>query len=105
MPTLAEFRRLQLLNRAQPNRRWDSCTEKRQCIMCDRVFSGSEVDVRTRDHFKPDLRCPGCGSAPEMWVRLGNPLTDAVVWADWAEAMARSRELEEAVEKSLLPTQ
>ncbi|MGB8167404.1 MAG: hypothetical protein WCF18_07925 [Chthoniobacteraceae bacterium] len=33
------------------------------------------------------LACPNCGSAPALWVRLGNPLIDEEVWSDWESAM------------------
>jgi hypothetical protein len=51
--------------------------------MCERKFSGNEVIVRhlRRDHAR--LACPACGSAPQFWVRLGNPLLEDHVWADW----------------------
>lgn len=33
------------------------------------------------------VACPGCQSAPKLWVRPGNPLVDETAWADWENAM------------------
>jgi hypothetical protein len=79
--------RLQLLNNAQPGQPWASCAEKRQCIMCETVFRGNDVTVRQIDRARVQLACPSCGSAPQFWVRVGNPLLNDQVWQDWELAM------------------
>ena len=82
--------RLQLLNEAQPGRPWRSCSEKRRCIACERTFRGTSVTVSALKNGATRLGCPRCGSAPELWVRLGNPFVDEQVWADWERALERS---------------
>jgi hypothetical protein len=72
--------RLQLLNQLQPGQSWQSCAEKRQCIMCERTFRGWDVMVRRRRSGRLQLACPTCDSGPQFWVRLGNPLLDDRVW-------------------------
>ena len=78
---------LALLNEAQPDRPWRSCAEKRRCVACETVFRGSEVVVRGSRPRASRLACPKCGSAPALWVRLGNPLIDEEVWNDWESAI------------------
>jgi hypothetical protein len=80
-------KRLELLNQAQPDRPWSSCSEQRRCVICENVFSGDEVIVRNSRQRGVRLACPKCGSAPALWVRLGNPLVDQEVWADWESLM------------------
>ena len=88
MPTLVlQEVRLDLLNQAQPNRPWRSSTEKRRCVVCDKVFRGNDVLVREETAGGNRLACPTCHSAPALWVRLGNPLIDNAIWADWEAAL------------------
>jgi hypothetical protein len=82
--------RLQLLNEAQPGRPWGSCKEKRRCIMCERTFRGSDVIVRQSREGVVQLGCPNCDSKPQFWVRLGNPLLEEHIWADWEVALRSS---------------
>lgn len=84
MAHTSRHRRLELLNAAQPNRPWHSISERRQCIACEREFHGIEVPIGRDER----LACPGCGRAPSLWVRGGNPLLDNVAWSDWQEAMS-----------------
>ena len=86
----SEPERLALLNEAQPGRPCESCAEKRLCLACERTFRGSAATVRTTPNGAIRLVCPGCGSAPDVWVRLGNPLIDEEVWGDWERAIAHS---------------
>lgn len=81
-------KRLAALNAAQPDRPWKSCRERRQCVMCDHVFRGSDAAVRrTSRGALTRLTCPSCGAEPTCWVRLGNPLTDERIWAEWESAI------------------
>lgn len=79
--------RLELLNEVHPGRPWRSCAEKRRCVVCDGVFRGRDVVVHSSRPQATSLACPVCGSAPALWVRLGNPLLDDRVWAEWESAM------------------
>jgi hypothetical protein len=82
--------RLQLLNEVQPGQSWQSCAEKRQCIMCERIFRGWDVMVRRRRSGRLQLACPTCDSGPQFWVRLGNSLLADHVWQDWELAIRSS---------------
>ena len=77
---------LELLNASQPIV-WHSCADRRRCIVCEHVFRGDEVMTR-RNHGVTRLRCPKCGSGPELWVRPGDPLLDENAWSDWECALA-----------------
>lgn len=92
--------RLKLLNLSQPNQPWESCAEKRLCIVCDRTFRGSSATVRGTGG-SPRLSCPSCGSGPEFWVRPGNPLIDVEIWADWERAIEQSAAEDPEEEKHL----
>jgi hypothetical protein len=82
--------RLELLNNAQPRQPWESCEEKRQCIMCERTFRGRDAIIRRQRSGTLHLGCPICDSGPQFWVRPGNPLLDHHVWSDWELAIASS---------------
>lgn len=86
----SENRRLQLLNATRSGRPWESCAEKRLCVSCERTFRGTAATLRQTPTGAARLVCPGCGSTPDAWVRLGNPLTDEEVWSDWERAIAHS---------------
>ncbi len=86
---LTDEKRLGLLNLSQPHQPWESCAEKRRCIACERTFRGTSATVRGTNG-STRLSCPTCGSGPEFWVRLGNPLTDNEIWADWERAIEKS---------------
>lgn len=83
-------KRLTLLNERQPARPWRSLSEKRSCVICEKTFTGREVSVRWSRNRITRLGCPHCESAPELWVRLGNPLTNERAWADWETALAEA---------------
>lgn len=80
--------RLELLSNSQPGRPWRSVFEKRRCIVCEHTFRGRDAVVRWARHCVTKLGCPKCDSAPALWVRIGNPLTDDSVWAEWERALA-----------------
>jgi hypothetical protein len=82
-------KRLQRLNNAQSGRPWQSVTEKRRCIVCERAFRGKDVRMRWSRPGVVQLTCPTpeCESGPAAWVRLGNPLMNAAVWSEWEAAI------------------
>lgn len=92
--------RLETLNRTQPERPWSSLTESRRCIACDHIFNATQVVIRRRREGVR-LSCPRCGGAPALWVRLGNPLIDDQVWAEWETAIQSTAE--EAQELEAIP--
>jgi hypothetical protein len=87
--------RLSLLSRFSA-RPWASLEEERRCILCDAVFSGSQVRVVGRRSGQLALRCPTpeCRSRPEDWVHPDNPLLSLEAWADWDSLIQRAGEVE-----------
>ena len=83
-PTPAK-EKLRLLQENDHWRPWESLAEERQCIICERTFTGREVRIIQSRHGKPMVQCPtpDCSSSPREWIHAGNPLTDDVVWQDW----------------------
>src|SRR5262249_45733369 len=81
----SEPKRLEILNSIQNDRPWRDCREKRRCIACRRVFRGEEVVITWQRARTVKIECPNpkCGSAPALWVRLGNPLTNEAIWKEW----------------------
>ena len=61
--------RLEILRAADDERRWYSLDDKRVCAVCDRIFSGRQVEIQRdqRGQFIP--RCPslGCLSTMSQW--------------------------------------
>lgn len=80
---------LSLLSRCDPIRSWTSCRERRRCVICERVFEGAEVRVKTGQDSNVRLECPtrGCHSGPELWVHPGDPLVSDEAWKDWERVL------------------
>ncbi|HEX8311575.1 MAG TPA: hypothetical protein VF614_09680 [Chthoniobacteraceae bacterium] len=82
---------LQLLQQHDPTKLWDSLDDERRCILCDRVFTGREVNLRIR-RTGVKLFCPSedCHSTPTAWVHPGNPLISDEAWQDWDRVIRAS---------------
>jgi hypothetical protein len=65
-------------------------------VVCEQVFSGHDVAVLRGLRCRTRLRCPNCGSDPQLWVRPGNPLIDDAVWAEWESVIDASLTEEES---------
>jgi hypothetical protein len=92
-----EQRRLLLLNHAPGIRAWKSCLEKRQCIICGRTFRGRSVQITQNRDGVIHLGCPGCHSAPHLWVSTEEPLLDEGAWQEWQSALNYFERHEEAL--------
>lgn len=81
--------RLSILRREDRLRQWQSLDDSRFCILCERTFSGRQVDIRGRSGGRCTLHCPteDCSSTPQHWVRPGNPLVSDKVYQDWSLAL------------------
>ena len=68
--------RLSILRAADQIRGWSSVDDERCCVLCDRTFTGRQVEIGRRQNGRYDLHCPtpGCKSLPHQWVYPGNPL-------------------------------
>ena len=64
--------KLQILQRLDKYRRWQSLEEKRYCLVCGKLISGREVEVigGTRDTGPLRAVCPtkNCRSIPMDWI-------------------------------------
>ena len=80
--------RLSILRACDHFREWQSLDDRRVCVVCDRSFSGHEVQiVMIGNDYK--LHCPtaACESGVHQWVYPGNPLLSDTAYADWWRAL------------------
>jgi hypothetical protein len=84
--------KLDALRKGDPVHQWRSLDDRRCCILCDRTFSGRQVDVSVSATGRVRLRCPSdaCESTPREWVHPGNPLVSRKAWQDWSRVLAGS---------------
>jgi hypothetical protein len=83
--------RLSILRAEDQFRRWNSLDDERFCILCERKFSGHQVEVRRFANGKHELHCPteGCHSGPHQWVYPGTPVISDIVDPDWWRALEK----------------
>ncbi len=81
--------KLDALRKSDPSHRWVSLDDGRVCILCERTFTGRQVDASVTRMGRVRLRCPseGCAGTPRVWVRPGNPLASKQVWEDWTRVI------------------
>ncbi len=62
--------RLSVLRNADTNRKWHSLDDERVCVICERVFTGRQIDIRRNRRGYFFLRCPteGCLSDIRHWL-------------------------------------
>ena len=69
---LAPENKLKLLQRLDAFRAWRSLTQKRLCLGCGKIISGTQIKVtrELRGLGLLGLRCPseGCKAGPMEWV-------------------------------------
>ncbi len=60
--------RLDILRQNDMRRKWYSLDDQRVCVLCDRVITGRQVEIR-RTSRGATLHCPteGCESTPDHW--------------------------------------
>ena len=70
--SLAPEKKLKLLQRLDAFRAWRSLTQKRLCLGCGKIISGTQIKVtrELRGLGLLGLRCPseGCKAGPMEWV-------------------------------------
>src|SRR5438067_953547 len=61
--------KLEILQATDNHRRWYSLDDKRVCLICERIISGREIEVRGRDGSHT-LHCPtnGCPADFTHWL-------------------------------------
>lgn len=81
--------KLRLLRATPGFRPWSSLDERRQCVLCERTFSGREVRLERDSLGLFQIRCPtpGCMSSPSQWIHPGNPLISEDAWSDWIKLL------------------
>src|SRR2546423_7971007 len=91
--------RLSILRAQDRFRDWNSLDDHRICILCERTFSGRQIEVTRHRQSKYELHCPteGCNSKPHQWVYPGNPLTSKKSFEDWWRALTEHEEAASAV--------
>ena len=95
-------KRLSILCEADELRLWSSLDDQRRCPVCEKTFSGREVQIRRLTNGKYQLRCAteGCNSGPQQWECLEAPRVCDVVNADWWHPAKRTgHSVAEEVEK------
>src|SRR3954469_437544 len=61
--------RLAILKAVDCERKWYSLDDKRICRMCDRIFTGRQIDIQKGHKGHYDLACPtpACPSSITDW--------------------------------------
>jgi hypothetical protein len=76
--TLPDAEKLELLRRLDQFRQWHSLDDKRFCLVCGKIISGSQIQITggTRGNGPLRLSCPTerCNSIPMDWVLPTNEL-------------------------------
>ena len=95
---LPEAERLQLLNTEDRLRKWQSLSDVRVCMCCDRKLTGRTLrifDAGNRYFFK----CPtaGCTGGLAEFAIPGDPFADDSVWLDWQKTLSATDDLDPAV--------
>ncbi len=69
--------RLDILRRADGIRKWNSLDDKRICVVCERVFTGRQIEIHRAHRGRYKLECPteGCPSFVAHWFYVGNAAT------------------------------
>jgi hypothetical protein len=85
--------RLLILRAEDQFRRWNSLDDERFCILCERKFSGRQIEIRCLASGKYELRCPteGCNSRLQQWVCPETPLVSDIVDPDWWRAKKKRK--------------
>lgn len=66
--------RLDILRAADTFRKWYSLDDKRACVLCDRTFTGRQIEIERDQRGRYLLKCPtsGCLSFAAHWFFNGN---------------------------------
>ena len=88
-PHIALDERLLILRETDQFRTWSSLDDQRVCILCDKKFSGRQVEITRSRSGRYQLHCPtdGCIAGPSRWVYPGNPLVSEAAYNDWQRAL------------------
>ena len=72
-PILPE-EKLAILQASDLRRKWHSLDDQRVCVLCDRMITGRQIEVRREAGGTFSLHCPteDCPSLPSDWFYQGN---------------------------------
>lgn len=81
--------KLAALRAADPFRHWNSLDDERVCFLCERTFTGRQVEITRGRVGRYVLQCPTerCASSPHEWVYPGNPYKSETAWHDWERVL------------------
>jgi hypothetical protein len=73
-PTLLPEDKLTVLQANDLRRKWHSLDDQRVCVLCDRIITGRQVEVKREPNGTLSVHCPtaGCPSVPSDWFYQGN---------------------------------
>jgi hypothetical protein len=91
-PHIAFDERLMILREMDRFRSWESLDDQRFCILCERHFSGRQVEISRKRGGHLQLHCPtvGCEAGANLWVYPGNPLVSDASYDDWCLALGQA---------------
>lgn len=97
---LESEKRLSILCEADELRLWSSLDDQRRCNLCEKTFSGRQVQIRCLTNGKYQVRCPteGCNSSLQQWEYAETPRASDTVNPDWWRPSKRTSDsiIEEA---------
>jgi hypothetical protein len=72
--TLLPEEKLAILRGADLRRKWYSLDDQRVCVLCDRVITGRQIEVKRKANGAYSVHCPtrGCPSLPSDWFYQGS---------------------------------
>jgi hypothetical protein len=71
--------RLEILQAADPRRKWYSLDDQRVCVLCHRAITGRQIEITPNSAGGYSLHCPtpDCPAVPSDWFYRGNALSGA----------------------------
>jgi hypothetical protein len=74
--SLTPEQRLDILRASDQLRKWQSLDDERVCVVCEKIFSGRQIDIRRDQRGRFLLACPtpGCPAYVAHWFYVvGKP--------------------------------
>lgn len=67
--------KLAILREQDSSRLWSSLDDQRVCAVCERIFSGRQIEFHLRSNGSYQLRCPtsDCPSTTSHWLPCVTP--------------------------------
>jgi hypothetical protein len=86
---LASDDKLFALRKGDPMHEWQSLDDRLCCILCEKTFSGRQVEVSISPTGRVRLHCSSeaCTGTPNEWVHPGNPLISGKASRDWERVL------------------